>query len=325
VRIHRIALGLGYNTDKLTPDQLPDTWEELVDPAWAGRVIVDPRGRPFDSIGLAWGAEQTIDYVNRLKDIAKPLVIEGGTAGLVAVAGGEADITTGGRSAETLEQQAEGAPIGIKYMDVVSTIDNYNIALKDTAHPNDYPHQFSGGMRQRIAIAMALLAGPDLLIADEPTTALDVTLEAQIIHLLRELKQELAGSILFVSHNLGLIAELCDDVVVMYAGEVVEEGGVSDLFHRPGHPYTQALLECDPAGAGGAGRELATIPGEVPDLIRPPQGCVFAPRCPHAFAPCRDVRPGWTGIARGHRARCHLLTGACARAPARRARSRLRV
>jgi iron(III) transport system substrate-binding protein len=136
VRIHRIALGLGYNTDKLTPDQLPDTWEELVDPAWAGRVIVDPRGRPFDSIGLAWGAEQTIDYVNRLKDIAKPLVIEGGTAGLVAVAGGEADITTGGRSAETLEQQAEGAPIGIKYMDVVSTIDNYNIALKDTAHPN---------------------------------------------------------------------------------------------------------------------------------------------------------------------------------------------
>jgi len=175
---------------------------------------------------------------------------------------------------------------------------------------DDYPHQFSGGMRQRIAIAMALLAGPELLIADEPTTALDVTLEAQIIHLLRELRQELAGSILFVSHNLGLIAELCDEVVVMYAGEVVEEGGIFDLFHRPGHPYTRALLECDPASAEGAGRALATIPGEVPDLIRPPRGCVFAPRCAHAFARCREASPGWTALAGGHRARCHLLAGA---------------
>jgi oligopeptide/dipeptide ABC transporter ATP-binding protein len=175
---------------------------------------------------------------------------------------------------------------------------------------DDYPHQFSGGMRQRIAIAMALLAGPELLIADEPTTALDVTLEAQIIHLLRELRQELAGSILFVSHNLGLIAELCDEVVVMYAGEVVEEGGVFDLFHRPAHPYTRALLECDPASAAAGRRELATIPGEVPDLLQPPRGCVFAPRCPHAFERCREVTPGWTTLAGAQRARCHLLTGA---------------
>jgi oligopeptide/dipeptide ABC transporter ATP-binding protein len=175
---------------------------------------------------------------------------------------------------------------------------------------DDYPHQFSGGMRQRIAIAMALLAGPELLIADEPTTALDVTLEAQIIHLLRELRQELAGSILFVSHNLGLIAELCDEVVVMYAGEVVEEGGVFDLFHRPAHPYTRALLECDPASAAAGRRELATIPGEVPDLLQPARGCVFAPRCPHAFERCREVPPGWTTLAGAQRARCHLLTGA---------------
>ena len=172
---------------------------------------------------------------------------------------------------------------------------------------DDYPHQFSGGMRQRIAIAMALLAGPDLLIADEPTTALDVTLEAQIIHLLRELKESFAGSILFVSHNLGLIAELCDHVVVMYAGEVVEEGTVFDLFHRPSHPYTQALLECDPASADDAARELATIPGDVPDLIRVPPGCVFAPRCAHAFERCRRIAPGWSAVADGHRARCHLL------------------
>ncbi|MCC2662751.1 MAG: gsiA 9 [Geminicoccaceae bacterium] len=172
---------------------------------------------------------------------------------------------------------------------------------------DDYPHQFSGGMRQRIAIAMALLAGPDLLIADEPTTALDVTLEAQIIHLLRELRESFAGSILFASHNLGLIAELCDQVAVMYAGEVVEEGSVFDLFHRPRHPYTQALLDCEPASESEMGRELATIPGEVPDLIRVPPGCVFAPRCPHAFERCRRVAPGWTAAANGQRARCHLL------------------
>jgi oligopeptide/dipeptide ABC transporter ATP-binding protein len=172
---------------------------------------------------------------------------------------------------------------------------------------DDYPHHVSGGMRQRIAIAMALLAGPDLLIADEPTTALDVTLEAQIIHLLRELKESFAGSILFTSHNLGLIAELCDHVVVMYAGEVVEEGTVFDLFHRPSHPYTQALLVCDPASGDDAARELATIPGDVPDLIRVPPGCVFAPRCAHAFERCPRDAPGWTAVADGHRARCHLL------------------
>ena len=134
-----------------------------------------------------------------------------------------------------------------------------------------------------------------------------MTLEAQIIHLLRELKRDFAGSILFVSHNLGLIAELCDQVVVMYAGEVVEEGSVFDLFHRPGHPYTRALLECDPASATATGRVLATIPGEVPDLIRPPPGCVFAPRCPHAFERCRRISPGWTPVGEAIARRCHLL------------------
>lgn len=136
IRIHRIAVGLGYNTDKLKAEDLPNTWEELIDAKWAGRVIVDPRGRPFDSIALAWGKDKALDYVQRLKDIAKPLVLEGGTAGLVAVAGGEADITTGGRSAETLEQQAEGAPLAIKYLDVVTTIDNYNMVVKNGEHPN---------------------------------------------------------------------------------------------------------------------------------------------------------------------------------------------
>ena len=174
-----------------------------------------------------------------------------------------------------------------------------------------YPHQFSGGMRQRIAIAMALLVSPGLLIADEPTTSLDVTLEAQIIHLLRELRGAFHGSILFVSHNLGLIAELCDSVVVMYAGEVLEAGSVHDVFHRPSHPYTQRLLECDPArvGADWSG-PLPTIPGDVPDLIRPPAGCVFAPRCGSVLARCLSERPEPVGVEPGHVARCHLLVPA---------------
>jgi peptide/nickel transport system ATP-binding protein len=136
-----------------------------------------------------------------------------------------------------------------------------------------YPHQFSGGMRQRVAIAIALLNRPDLIIADEPTTALDVTMEAQIIHLIRELQRELQATIIVVSHNLGLIAELCDEVVVMYAGEVVEAGGVREIFHRAAHPYTRALLECDPARERTRSRRLPVIPGDIPDLHHRPAGC----------------------------------------------------
>ena len=183
------------------------------------------------------------------------------------------------------------------------------VGLSDPGDQLDrFPHQFSGGMRQRIAIAMALLTDPDLLIADEPTTALDVTLEAQIIHLLRELQEGfLQGSILFVSHNLGLVAELCDAVVVMYAGEVVETGSVRDVFHRPSHPYTQLLLECDPARILDSTRTLPTIRGGVPDLIRVPTGCVFAPRCPKAFDICGQKAPTTEPVVDGHSARCHLL------------------
>lgn len=136
IRIHRIAMGLGYNTDSYTEDDLPDTWEELIDEQWQGDVIVDPRGRPFDQLSLVWGEEEALDYVQRLHDVVRPLVIEGGTAGLVAVAGGEAAITTGGRNAETLEQQAKGAPVEIKFLDYVPTIDNYNLVLAESPNPN---------------------------------------------------------------------------------------------------------------------------------------------------------------------------------------------
>jgi peptide/nickel transport system ATP-binding protein len=173
-----------------------------------------------------------------------------------------------------------------------------------------HPHQFSGGMRQRIAIAMGILEKPELLIADEPTTALDVTMEAQIIQLLRDLRKELNGSIMFISHNLGVIAELCDYVVVLYAGEVVEQGSIGDIFHRPSHPYTQALMECDPARIEEICRELPTIAGDVPNLHNIPPGCVFAPRCPKVLDRCRNERPADHSASEGHIARCHLLSDA---------------
>ena len=175
------------------------------------------------------------------------------------------------------------------------------------ARLNQYPHEFSGGMRQRIAIAMALMAQPSLLIADEPTTALDATLEVQIIHRLKELQADFGCSILFISHHLGVIAELCDEVVVMYAGEVVERGSVRDVFHNPSHPYTTRLFECDPGRISERTRVLPTIPGEIPDLVNLPGGCVFAGRCREAFERCQAERPGLGAVSPGHDAACHLV------------------
>ncbi|MEQ9489681.1 MAG: ABC transporter ATP-binding protein [Alphaproteobacteria bacterium] len=171
---------------------------------------------------------------------------------------------------------------------------------------SQYPHNFSGGMRQRAGIAMALLMRPGLLIADEPTTALDVTMEAQIIHLLRELKEEMEATLIVVSHNLGLVAELCDDVVVLYAGEVLEQGSCEDIFHNPAHPYTRALLECDPARVEEKSRILPVIAGEVPNLRQPPKGCVFAARCSNAGSGCSKVRPPDVKLGETQHVRCHL-------------------
>jgi oligopeptide/dipeptide ABC transporter ATP-binding protein len=167
-----------------------------------------------------------------------------------------------------------------------------------------YPHQFSGGMRQRICIAMALLSGPDLLIADEPTTALDATLEVQVIRLLKELQREVGCSMLFISHHLGVVAELCDRVVIMYAGEVVERGSVRDIFHDARHPYARKLIECDPARIHKATRTLPTIPGGLPGLIDVPRGCIFEDRCPERFDRCRE-RPEAHRLTTGHLAACH--------------------
>jgi oligopeptide/dipeptide ABC transporter ATP-binding protein len=170
-----------------------------------------------------------------------------------------------------------------------------------------FPHEFSGGMQQRISIAMALQAEPSLLIADEPTTALDATLEVQIIHLLKELQSNMECSILFISHHLGVIAELCNHVVVMYAGEVVEQGTVRDVFKNPTHPYTIKLLECDPAAISEKSRSLPTIPGEIPDLVSIPKGCVFKNRCDRPIDACDTITPSWTEFDTGHFVSCHLV------------------
>lgn len=174
------------------------------------------------------------------------------------------------------------------------------------ARLDQYPHEFSGGMRQRIAIAMALMSQPDLLIADEPTTALDATLEVQIIERLQELQREYHCAILFISHHLGVIAELCDRVVVMYAGAVIESGDVREIFHHPKHPYTRRLIECDPGHLKERARILPTIPGEVPDLANLPQGCIFRDRCDQAMARCASEVPPLTRLKPGHHAACWL-------------------
>ena len=172
----------------------------------------------------------------------------------------------------------------------------------------DYPHQFSGGMRQRVMIAMALACNPKLIIADEPTTALDVTIQAQILDLLAGLKKKLGTSIILISHDLGVIAQLCDHVLVMYAGQVIERGSVQEIFHHPAHPYTQGLLASLPRVDADKDTELAVIDGQPPDLLYDIKGCPFVDRCPHAMQICAMQPPEETAIAGGdtHAAKCWL-------------------
>ena len=168
-----------------------------------------------------------------------------------------------------------------------------------------YPHELSGGMRQRVAIAMAALMEPKLLIADEPTTALDATLEVQIIELLKEIQREIGCAILFISHHLGVIAELCDRMVVMYAGEAVEEGPVAEVFQRPAHPYTAKLIECDPGRLHERVEALPAIPGSLPDLTDPPAGCIFRDRCHMATEICAREAPPRVAVTPGRWSACH--------------------
>ena len=175
---------------------------------------------------------------------------------------------------------------------------------------NDYPHQFSGGKRQRVMIAMALSCKPKLLIADEPTTALDVTIQAQILDLLNQLKSQMGMSIMLITHAMGVVAETAQRVVVMYAGRVVEEASVDDLFGSPSHPYTQGLIRSIPRIDLDSvhKQRLQAIPGLVPKLINPPIGCRFAPRCPHANERCAMEMPELRELTSGHKVACHYAT-----------------
>jgi peptide/nickel transport system ATP-binding protein len=166
-----------------------------------------------------------------------------------------------------------------------------------------YPHQMSGGMRQRIMIAMALINAPGLLIADEPTTALDVTIQAQILRLIRDLQAESGTAVMLVTHDLGVVAEMADEVAVMYAGRIVEKGPVAAIFDDPQHPYTIGLLGALPAMGGRSGR-LTSIPGAVPPPQMWPQGCRFSTRCPFADERCRTEKPPLTALGEGHQVAC---------------------
>jgi oligopeptide/dipeptide ABC transporter ATP-binding protein len=183
---------------------------------------------------------------------------------------------------------------------------------------DEYPHQMSGGMKQRVMIAMALANRPELLIADEPTTALDVTIQAQVLHLMRELQRELGTGIVFVTHDLAVVAEIADRVVVMYGGRVVEEGGVMDVLERPAHPYTVGLLAARPrpGQTRRAGHRLSVIPGTVPSPLERVEGCRYRARCPRAQARCRTEAPALARVAHveggDHAAACHFPEGVSA-------------
>jgi len=189
----------------------------------------------------------------------------------------------------------EAAKMSIEMLKTVEIPDPERVARR-------YPHELSGGMKQRVVIAMALACSPKLLIADEPTTSLDVTIQAQILELLRRLKTERESSIFYITHDLSVIAQICDRVGVMYAGTLCEVAGVAELYSNPLHPYTRALMEAVPK----PGVKLNPIGGAVPDLINPPPGCRFHPRCPSAMDICHEKLPAIKEVAAGHKVACHL-------------------
>lgn len=172
---------------------------------------------------------------------------------------------------------------------------------------DNYPHEFSGGMRQRAMIAIALSCQPDLLIADEPTTALDVTIQAQILALLKDLRTKVNTAIILITHDLGVVADVCSRIIVMYGGLIMEEGSSEDIFYNPSHPYTMGLIKSIPRLDLNAHHRLIPIPGTPPDLLNPPTGCPFATRCPYAMQLCISEAPGFYSTNEGHRAACWLL------------------
>ena len=213
-------------------------------------------------------------------------------------------MTIGDQIAETLQVHG-GQSYRKAFARAIELIDMTRIP-EAAKRARQYPFEFSGGMLQRSMIAMALAANPVVLIADEPTTALDVTVQAQILDLMGELQRANDMAIVLITHDLGVVARMADDVLVMYAGEVVERGPVDDIFYRSAHPYTLGLRAAMPSNRKDANRELTPIDGSPPDLFAPPSGCGYFARCPHAMAACENNRPMAFDLAAGHRARCWL-------------------
>jgi oligopeptide transport system ATP-binding protein len=197
--------------------------------------------------------------------------------------------------------KAEAAKRAVEMLDLVGI-------ANPEKRVREYPHQFSGGMRQRGMIAIALACNPKLLVADEPTTALDVTIQAQIMDLLKDLQKRLGMSIVLITHNLGVVADISQRVIVMYAGQIVERGSLDDIFYRPQHPYTVGLLSSVPRvdSAKDARKRLIPIEGTPPDLFSPPKGCGYSARCPFAMKICREMQPPVTELGEGHAAMCWL-------------------
>jgi peptide/nickel transport system ATP-binding protein len=251
---------------------------------WQGRDLVPLRGRELDAI--------------RSKEIA--IVFQEPMTSLNPV------YTVGEQIAEVLRRH-EGLGRRAAHEQTIEMLRLVQIPNAER-RVNDYPHQFSGGMRQRVMIAMALSCSPKLLIADEPTTALDVTIQAQILELLQDLKSRLGMAVMLITHAMGVVAETAQRVVVMYAGKVVEEAPVRQLFGRPLHPYTRGLIRSMPRIDRAATRKtrLEAIGGVVPNLLAPPPGCRFAPRCRFATAVCREAVPPLREIEAGHKVACVL-------------------
>jgi len=215
-------------------------------------------------------------------------------------------LTIGEQIAESLRRH-EGLPNKAAFARTVEMLKLVQIPNAE-ARVHDYPHQFSGGMRQRVMIAMALACKPKLVIADEPTTALDVTIQAQILDLLQDMKERFGMAVMLITHAMGVVAETAQRVVVMYAGKVVEEADVDRLFEYPHHPYTQGLIRSIPRIDLDSEHKirLEAIGGSVPNLIDPPPGCRFAPRCRHVMGVCTEREPLLREVAPGHRMACHL-------------------